>query len=441
MSVVTRSRPAPPPVTQRDRSVDLVRASLLLAVVGLHATMAGISVGPSGVVLRNALENQAWFAPVTWVVQIMPLFFLVGGFSSHTQWTRMRAQGRSASDYVIGRLHRLLVPALVAVIGVGILLAVMTVVGVPAELVATAGFRISQPLWFLGVYVLCSAFVPMLVAAHTRRPVVSLGGLVAAAVAVDALRMGTGLDALGFLNLLFVWLAVQQLGFWLAAGRFDLLSIRARVTIAAGSIVALLLLTVPGPYSVDMLQNLNPPTICLIVLGTAQLMVFTLVRHRLRRFADRPGVDRVVDALGSRAMTTYLWHLPVVILLAAGLLILDVTIRLPLPEPLTFGWWVTRPLWLLAVGVAVFPVVAVLGRFENGERPPAALGTARGARTRTTLAVVLGAGAVVLLLATGISLAAAILATALLAGALVLAGADVSRVVARGGWSPARRGR
>ncbi|SDY52942.1 acyltransferase family protein [Herbiconiux ginsengi] len=424
MSVITGIR-TPASVRHRDRSVDLVRSFLLLVVVGLHSTMAGISVGPHGVLLENALENQGWFGPVTWVVQIMPLFFLVGGFSSHRHWTRMREQGHSASDYVAGRLRRLLVPALVSVVAVGFGLALMTVSGVPAGLVATAGFRISQPLWFLGVYVLCSAFVPLLVAAHLRRPVLSLAGLVTAAVAVDVLRFGTDGTALGFLNLLFVWLALQQLGFWLAAGRLDALSVRTRVVIAAGSVVALVLLTVPGPYPVDMLQNLNPPTVCLIVLGVAQLMVFTLLRERLREIAEHPGVGSVVDALGSRAMTAYLWHMPVIVALAGGLLALHASAGVPLPEPLSAGWWVTRPLWLLAVGIAVLPVAAGLGRFENGTGTGTArfLGSSRRARTRIASAVVLGSGSVVLLLATGISLAAVILAVGMLVGALALAGA------------------
>ena len=422
MSVITAHRPPSVAAAHRDRSVDLVRSVLLLVVVALHSTMAGVSIGPDGVVLQNAFEHQGWFGPVTWVVQIMPLFFLVGGFSSHTQWTRMRGKGHSASDYVVGRVHRLLVPALVAVAAVGILLAAMTVVGVPGELVATAGFRISQPLWFLGVYVLCSAFVPLLVAAHERRPVLSLGALVAAAVAVDVIRLSTGIDALGFLNLLFVWLTLQQLGFWLAAERLDGLSVRARLVIAGASMVGLLLLTVRGPYPVDMLQNLNPPTVCLLVLGVAQLMVFTLMRERLRAFADRPVIGGLVDALGSRAMTAYLWHMPVIVVLAGGLLVLDAVVGLALPEPLTVEWWTTRPLWLVAVGAAVVPVAAVLGRFENAPLAPVFRGTSRRVRTRTALAVVLGAGAVVLLLATGISLAGAILAVALLVAALSLAG-------------------
>lgn len=226
----------------------------------------------------------------------------------------------------------------------------------------------------------------------------SLAVLVAAVAAVDVTRLSTGITALGFLNLLFVWLAIQQLGFWLADGRFELLSVRVRLTITTGSILALLLLTVPGPYPVDMLQNLNPPTLGLLLIGTAQLMVFTLIRKRLRAFAERPRIGRIVDALGSGTMTVYLWHMPVIILLAAGLLILNSLIGVPLPEPLSFGWWATRPLWILAVGAAVFP------------------------------------GAVLVLLVTGMTLAATILATVMLVAALALSGAEV-----KPGTSPAIR--
>ena len=66
--------------------------------------------GPDGPVLENALEGQAWFGPVSWVVQIMPLFFIAGGFSSFHHWRSMRARGASGADYVRARLERLVRP-------------------------------------------------------------------------------------------------------------------------------------------------------------------------------------------------------------------------------------------------------------------------------------------------------------------------------------------
>nr|WP_255505655.1 acyltransferase [Mycetocola sp. JXN-3] len=417
---LTSHAPAAGALPARDRSIDLVRAVLLIVVVGLHSIMAGVGVGPGGIVLENALDHQPGFAPASWIVQVMPLFFVLGGFSSFTQWTRMRGRGHSPADYIITRLHRLLLPALAVVATVAAALLLMTLLGVPSDLIATAGFRISQPLWFLGVYVLCSALVPFLVGAHERFPILTLVVLGVAALSVDLLRAGTGISGIGFVNLLFVWLAVQQLGFWLADGRFDAWSTRVRALIGGFALVALFLLSVPGPYSPDMYENLNPPTICLILLGIAQLMLFTLLRNRLRAVAERPRIGALVNRVGARSMTIYLWHMPVIILLAAGLLILHLTVAVPLPDPLSADWWLTRPFWLLAVGLAVMPVVAWWGRIESAKRPAVFGDRTRTLNLRMVASVLLGAGAVLVILVTGFALGGALLAVGMLIAALAL---------------------
>ncbi|WP_159607340.1 hypothetical protein [Agromyces humi] len=91
---------APRTRVARDPSVDAIRIVLLVAVFLLHAMMCGVSVGAAGPVLENALEGQVWFGPVSWVVQIMPLFFIAGGFSSFHHWRSMRARGATPSEYI-----------------------------------------------------------------------------------------------------------------------------------------------------------------------------------------------------------------------------------------------------------------------------------------------------------------------------------------------------
>lgn len=391
----------------RDRSVDAVRAILLVMVVALHATMVGVSVGAAGPVLGNALEAQAWFAPVTWIVQIMPLFFIVGGFASITQWRSLRSHRTSPADYVRGRIDRLVRPAIALVAIVGATLLVMSLAGVPADIVATASFRIGQPLWFLGVYILCSACVPLMTRAHERARWATPLLLLVAVVAVDVARMTSGIDAIGFLNLLFVWLLVQQLGFWLADGLVDRLSTRVRVGILGAAVATLVVLTA-GPYSADMLVNLNPPTVCLVALGVGQLMVFSLLRARFSAIAAHPIAGRVVDWMGQRAMTVYLWHMPVLIALAAALLVANAVTGLELPEPLSLEWWADRPLWLVVVALAVAPVVALFARFERGRRMTAADSTRRRPASPSpasprwvVLDTLLGAGGVAVVLVIG----------------------------------------
>jgi fucose 4-O-acetylase-like acetyltransferase len=402
-------------VSGRDVSIDAVRAMLLVAVVALHAMMVGVSVGAGGPVLANALEHQAWIAPVSWIVQVMPLFFVVGGFASISQWRGLRATRVSPASYVRGRIDRLVRPALALVVVVGGALFALAMLGMPAELVATAGFRIGQPLWFLGVYILCSALVPVMVAAHERARVATPLLLLAAVVAVDVARMSTGAEAIGFLNLLFVWLLVQQLGFWLADGLVDALAPRARVGVIIAALAALLVLTA-GPYPADMFVNLNPPTVCLVLLGAAQLMLFSLLRSRISTLAGRPRARRAIDALGKRGMTVYIWHMPVLIALAAALLLVNASTGIALPEPLSAEWWSSRALWLLVVGLSVAPVVSLFARFERGRRtvPGSAQPTGRSALLDT----VLGAGGVAVVLIAGFGPLPAAVALAMLGVAL-----------------------
>jgi hypothetical protein len=415
----------------RDSSVDAIRVVLLVAVFALHAMMCGVSVGAAGPVLENALEGQAWFGPASWIVQIMPLFFIAGGFSSFHHWRSMRARGATPADYVRSRLERLVRPAIALVVVVASALVALSLAGLPAELVATAGFRIGQPLWFLGVYLAISALVPIMLRAHERARVLTPLALLAGVVAVDVVRLSTGIDGIGFVNLLLVWLLVQQLGFHLADGGVDRLSRRTLWGIAGAALGFLAVLTVVGPYDVDMFENLNPPSVCLVVLGVAQLALFQLARPRIRAWVERADASRLISSVGERAMTVYLWHMPVLIALAGLSLVANASFGLPLAEPMSLEWWATRPLWLGVAAAMVVPVAIVFGRFERarggqataGARAPAAAASVvtstRGRVAATAIDAVSGVAGIALLLVAGFGPVPAAVALGLLAVSLV----------------------
>lgn len=366
-------RDATPPRMPRDFAVDLVRALCVVVVVVLHALMVGVTIGPAGPVFENAAEGTAWLVPVTWVAQIMPLFFVVGGFAGAVAYRRLRDAGGTAGTFIAARAYRLLTPALVSIGVVGIGLALLAIVGVPTELVQIAGFRYSQPLWFLGVFLPCQALLPVLLAAHERAPMRSILALVATAIAVDAVRGVTGIEAIGFLNLAFVWLALQQLGFFLADGRIDALRRRTRVLVVSGAVAALALTFISGLFSPDLLENLNPPTTTLLLVGAAQTALFSLARAPLTRFSRRTGVAAFTRFVTARTMTFYMWHMPVLLTMAGVTALVAMNARMPLPEPSSIGWWATRPLWLALAVALTAGVVTVMARWERGRMPAALL--------------------------------------------------------------------
>lgn len=408
--------PLPPQRPTRDTGIDLIRALCVLGVVLLHAMMVGVTVIDSGPLFENASEGSWWITPLSWILQVMPLFFVIGGFSGYLAYRRLQRRGGTATEFVAGRLHRLLRPAVLTIAVVGFALAALTVVGVPADLIATAGFRYGQPLWFLGVFVLCQALLPLLAAAHERAPYLTIGGLATASVVVDSLRAASGFDGLGFLNLAFVWLALQQLGFFLADGRIDALSRRVRIVAVSGAAAFLAVTFVTGVYSPDLIANINPPTAALLLVGVVHTGVISLHRDRIEGFSRRPRAAAFTGFVTRRAMTIYLWHMPILLAMAG----LSATFALitggVLPIPGSVDWWAGRPLWLVTALMLTAIVAVAFTRFETQPAPEA---THSG--RALTLGAFLGLIGIVTLLVLGTSVATAMIAVALLAAALRLA--------------------
>src|SRR5699024_3011744 len=109
-------------------------------------------------------------APVTWVLQVLPIFFVIGGFAGSRAYLRLREKGGTAADSVNGRLHRLLLPTVFPIAAVGAALGLLSILGVPEELLRSIGIRYGEPFWFLGVFLAVQALLPALLVAHERAP-------------------------------------------------------------------------------------------------------------------------------------------------------------------------------------------------------------------------------------------------------------------------------
>ncbi|WP_200330597.1 MULTISPECIES: acyltransferase [unclassified Leucobacter] len=357
------ARPASParPASHRDPTVDAVRAGALLIVVVLHALMVGAQIAPTGALRTSvALSGEAWFVPMTWVLQIMPLFFIAGGFASLSQWRRMRERGASAAEYVTARTRRLAVPAILMIGSVGGALLLARALGADAALIDEASLRIGQPLWFLATYFGVTALVPAMAWLHDRIPLITVLALAVGVIIVDVAHARLGAPV-GYLNLVLVWPLMQQLGFLMRDGlSFAVWRRRGLITGLLASL-ALLLALIGRGWSPDMLVNLNPPTTAIMLLGTAQFFVLQLLRPRLDSLTRAPRLTRVISRANAVAMGVYLWHMPVVL----GLVALMWSAGLPLPAPHSEAWWATRPLWLLVIGCCVLPVAACIAPLEQ----------------------------------------------------------------------------
>jgi hypothetical protein len=185
---------------------------------------------------------------------------------------------------------------------------------------------------------------------------------------VDAVRNATGAEAIGLLNLVFVWLFVQQLGFFYADGVFRRARRSTLGAVAAGALALLGAGVALGVYTPDMLTNQYPPYFALGLLGVAQICLLALLHPAVTALMRTRAAQAVTFAVGSRLMTVYLWHLTCIIAITGVWLLLPV----PLPSPGSAAWWETRPLVLLAALALVFALSLPLARFERLPAPVAA---------------------------------------------------------------------
>ncbi|MFF7495552.1 MULTISPECIES: acyltransferase family protein [Streptomyces] len=361
----------------RDRYVDLLRVASLGAVVLGHWLMAAVT--PDGV--GNLLAVVPALQPLTWLLQVMPVFFFVGGFShalSYRSLLRKRPEGSEGSVYsafLRARLQRLLRPTMVFVLVWGAAALLVQLLGGGGGLTGVTLRMVTQPLWFIGIYLAMVAFTPPLLRLHERYGWAAFAGLAVAAGAVDVLRFAAGVPYVEFLNFAFVWLAVHQLGFLRADGRIHP---RRAALLAGGGLVTAAALVALGPYPLSMVgmpgekvSNMAPPTLALLAHGLWLVGAVELLRAPAARLLERPRVWRTVVAANGVAMTAFLWHLTAMFGVYGALLALDAD----LPEPASAAWWTQVPLRLALAAALTAALVAAFRTFERPAAPTTAPGT------------------------------------------------------------------
>lgn len=346
--------------------MDFLRGLSLLVVVAWHWVFTVVWWHTDGPHAGNPIHTVPGGWALTWILQVMPVFFLVGGFAHLRAWESVERAGGGYRTFLARRLRRLLVPGLVCLGALGAVRLVAAAVAPHVGWVDRALFLVLSPLWFLGVYLAIAALAPLAVRAHRRWGASVPLVLLAAVATVDLLRFGAGVAWVGWTNVLFVWALVHQIGMsWepLAAGGRP-----AALRCAAAGLTGLLVLTNVGLYSRSMVgvagervSNMGPPTLPIVALVLFQAGIALLARERVSAWLERPGPRRLTAWIGANAMTVYLWHFPAFAVAYALLSLAGVET----PERATAAWWAQRPLWVAAPALCMLPLLRLLRRLER----------------------------------------------------------------------------
>ncbi|MET9860031.1 acyltransferase [Streptomyces smyrnaeus] len=367
----------------RDRAVDGLRALALLAVPLGHWMLGGFTRGPQGA-LHNAspLATLGFFAPLSWMLQLLGIFFLVGGCASVLSLQRATARGRTAGHWLRGRLVRLGRPVLGVTAVWAALLPVLALCGVPETTLRTGAVLVVQPLWFVAVYAGVTALTPCCVRVARRWGAWSAVPLLTVVAVVDLLRYGPFAQQVpswtGLVNLLPGWLFGYQLGVCWGAGR---LRRRGAAVLCAGGGVLFAVLLVVFDYPASMVgvpgqsrTNSHPPSLLVLALASVQCGAAVLLRERIGHALRRPALWAPVVAVNLSAMTILCWHQTAMLAAAVPGAALGAVPGLT-TAPDSLGWVLARLAWLPVFAVSLVAIGSVTRRFETPWR-----GAGRGAR-------------------------------------------------------------
>jgi hypothetical protein len=319
---------------------------LLISITYSHGQLSGV----------DALDYVSWAPWATWLFQVMPVFFLVGGYVNALSWSGHHGRGETWTLWVRDRALRLLWPTAVFVV-VGVLAAVAaTAAGVPGSEVGNAAWLVALQLWFLPVYLLLSALTPALLAAHRRWGLLVPLAMAAAAALVNAATFGPHLHFIGYLNYLFVWGSIHQWGFSWLDGTLTRQRWRPLAMFALGA-AALAGLLAWGPFRVDMVGagNTNPPSVALLAYALAQVGVALALEPAMSALLARSRrLWRLVQRLNTFVMNVYLWHFVPPIVVAVAFYVPGLW---PQPAIGAAEWWWLRLAWWGLLTVLLVPLV------------------------------------------------------------------------------------
>lgn len=346
----------------RDELIDLLRSIATTTVVVYHWVFTIVVWRPDGPHADNPIGYVSGLWSLTWVLQVLPLFFVAGGFVHARAWSRYRGTPGAWPRFFGRRALQLGIPALalIAVVaGAGI--AITFFHEGPDPWMTRAVMLVLSPLWFLIVYLFMVATVPIWDALDRRWGELVPLGLIAATMAVDLVRFRYGHPEVAWFNMVFVWGAAHQVG-WSWPRLRDATPRFGHALMLIG-FMGLMGLTNMGLYprsmvgttsAADRFSNMGPPTLPIVALLIFQVGLVIVNRERILGFAEGPRVARFVTWLSANAMPLFLWH-SVGFAIFYGLMRFSIGV----PGEPSFEWWITRPLWLIGPLALTVPLLAL----------------------------------------------------------------------------------
>ena len=378
---------------ERNRYVDFLRAVSILVVITGHWLIVGLHYQDGLLSDAKLLVLQPGTQWLTWLFQVMPIFFIVGGYANAVSLESARRRGIDYAGWLAARLYRLVTPLLALLIAWAILAFMLFFWDVSGGAIQKVSRTALIPIWFLAIYIIVVVLAPATYKVWKRWGFLSFWAFVFVGALVDAAYFLADIRWLSWTNYFWIWLSVHHLGYAWRDGRLG--GPVKLLAYSALGLLVLMLLIFKGPYPLAMvgspdegLSNTLPPKITLLALAVFQFGLLLAIEKPMRRMLTGLRVWAATVLINSMIMTVYLWHLTVMVIVIS-LAVLAGGAGLGL-EPASSTWWLTRPIWIAVLYAVLIPVALLFSPFERRVRAPDAVVPAAARQVGGAVLICLG---------------------------------------------------
>ena len=269
--------------------MDFLRAVSICVVVVGHWLMSMPTVADGELRAGEILRVEEWVHWLTWAFQVMPVFFVVGGYSNAVSWRSAMRKSLGYGPWASARLRRLVGPLLPLIIFWALIAITARRLDADPGLMRAGSQAALIPIWFLAVYILVTIATPLTHRLYRAAGTASFWLFAVTAAIVDLVAFTQDLGLLRWANYGFVWLAVHQLGFAWQDGRLG--GARRTLPWALGALGLLAVLVTVAGYPVSMLSvpgeamsNSRPPTLAMLTLGVFHVGLLLALEAPARRW-------------------------------------------------------------------------------------------------------------------------------------------------------------
>ena len=136
---------------ERDPYADFLRSFSLLVVILWHWCFTILVWNDDGPYATNPLGFTSGLWIVTWLLQVMPLFFYIGAYVHLKSWERAAARGERLWRFALRQAKSLAIPS-AALLVTWVILGIIVGIVFDLDWMGRAVLMVLSPLWFVVAY-------------------------------------------------------------------------------------------------------------------------------------------------------------------------------------------------------------------------------------------------------------------------------------------------